>query len=604
MVPDRWGEEDREDGGNSVCVGTEPCPECGSADNLKRYADGHAYCFSAGCGHREPPTKSGAGRPLRGGTQPRGEPAGGDLLKPDRPDAWDTIAGRRITSETMRRFGYFRGTFSNKTVHVAPYHDAAGQVVTQKLRFEDKGEGFPQLGGEPTTRCQLFGQRIWGSDRNRRVIVTEGELDCMAVAQATGFREPVVSVGGGAASARKHLMRNIDFLLRFEKIILWFDDDEAGRAATEECLGLFDPGKVLTIRTGDIMPGGKDACDVLVANRPGDILPAIYAAKPYIIPSIRSGRDIVNREEFLAASDDRLPLPFPSLTSVLGGGLKEREVAGIISGSGRGKSTLLFEVVAEWLMQGKRVGAMFFEDAAVDVMLGIMTAVNSQRYRMTMEGVDRAALYDQWMASDAADNLYLLDNEACEWSFESFMGYIRAMARACQCDVILVDPISFLAARTAAADERQQLDKAMAELAAVSKSLGVRVLYSHHVRKDSEDAVVEMGSLKGAGGFNQYSTLILALQPRLPDGSTPISCLKSRFMGEYRDRVLTYIDYDEATGRLRERPAYTPKGKKPARPRAADLPEVHSLYDNKSGGRGRRAAPAGEDAFADENDTF
>jgi twinkle protein len=29
----------------------EPCPKCGSRDNLARYSDGHAYCF--GCEHRE-----------------------------------------------------------------------------------------------------------------------------------------------------------------------------------------------------------------------------------------------------------------------------------------------------------------------------------------------------------------------------------------------------------------------------------------------------------------------------------------------------------------------------------------------------------------------
>jgi twinkle protein len=27
----------------------EPCPKCGSEDNLARYDDGHGYCF--GCEH-------------------------------------------------------------------------------------------------------------------------------------------------------------------------------------------------------------------------------------------------------------------------------------------------------------------------------------------------------------------------------------------------------------------------------------------------------------------------------------------------------------------------------------------------------------------------
>ena len=35
----------------STCVSHEPCPECGSRDNLARYSDGHGYCF--GCGYYE-----------------------------------------------------------------------------------------------------------------------------------------------------------------------------------------------------------------------------------------------------------------------------------------------------------------------------------------------------------------------------------------------------------------------------------------------------------------------------------------------------------------------------------------------------------------------
>ncbi len=37
-----------------VCVGHEPCPKCGSRDNLGRYDDGSGFCF--GCRHYEPPS--------------------------------------------------------------------------------------------------------------------------------------------------------------------------------------------------------------------------------------------------------------------------------------------------------------------------------------------------------------------------------------------------------------------------------------------------------------------------------------------------------------------------------------------------------------------
>lgn len=568
--------------GHDVCVGTEPCPKCGSSDNLKRYADGHAYCFSAGCEHHEPANDSSATR--RPAPPPSQGKAPTDLLKADRPDAWDGLVKRKIDGDTLRRFGYFRGTFKDRTVHVAPYHDAAGNVVCQKLRFPNKDEGFPQLGGTASVKCQLFGQRIWGASYDRRVVVTEGEIDAMSVAQATGFKFPVVSVGGGAASARAHIMRNIDWLLRFEQVILWFDDDEPGRKAMQECVECFDPEKVRMVSTGDVLTGAKDPSDLMQASRPGDILTAIYNAKAYILPAIRSGRDLVDREEFLSATEERLALPFKHLSSVLRGGLKEREVVGIISGSGRGKSTVLFETVAHWLTAGHRVGAMFFEDAPVDVMLGIMTAYDNRRYRLTTAGADRAKLYDDWVESPASDNLFVLDNEAAEWSFDAFINYITAMARACRCDIVLIDPISFLAARVASTDERQQLDKAMAEIAAMAKRLGIRVVYTHHVVKQAEDSIITMGSLKGANGFNQYSTSIFALQPRVVGGLTPVSCLKSRFQGELRDHVLAVLAYDEATGRLNETPAVLlPRGRVPV---AADLPTIQQFYDMHEQDRG------------------
>lgn len=45
-------------------VGHEPCPKCGSKDNLARYSDGHAFCF--GCGHMENGIAKGSVKPAEG----------------------------------------------------------------------------------------------------------------------------------------------------------------------------------------------------------------------------------------------------------------------------------------------------------------------------------------------------------------------------------------------------------------------------------------------------------------------------------------------------------------------------------------------------------
>ncbi len=41
---------------DSHFVRHEPCPACGSRNNLARYSDGHAVCFTAGCNHYEKAT--------------------------------------------------------------------------------------------------------------------------------------------------------------------------------------------------------------------------------------------------------------------------------------------------------------------------------------------------------------------------------------------------------------------------------------------------------------------------------------------------------------------------------------------------------------------
>ena len=41
---------------SSVFLNHEPCPSCGSRDNLARFDDGHGYCF--GCQHYEHSTSS------------------------------------------------------------------------------------------------------------------------------------------------------------------------------------------------------------------------------------------------------------------------------------------------------------------------------------------------------------------------------------------------------------------------------------------------------------------------------------------------------------------------------------------------------------------
>ena len=67
------------------------------------------------------------------------------------------------------------------------------------------------------------------SKADKFVVITEGEFDAMAVHQQTGF--PAISLPQGANSLPEKLTPILD---QFEKIVLWMDNDEAGKLGAEK----------------------------------------------------------------------------------------------------------------------------------------------------------------------------------------------------------------------------------------------------------------------------------------------------------------------------------------------------------------------------------
>lgn len=546
--------EDDRAPGHDVLVHKGPCPKCGSKDNLATYADGHAHCFTPGCkyflksggtepGKRTKRTSTGEG-PI-----PHPLPTSADLLPPGKPIA---LTRRNISAATCARFGYYPAPFKGQQVQVAEYRNQEGEVQAQKLRFADKSEGFPTL-GPGIGECQLFGQHIWGG-KDRTVVVTEGEIDAMSVAEATHFKTPVVSVNTGAAGAAKCIKVNLLWLMKFEKVILFFDADKAGEDATAECVKLFPIGKCHVAK----LPGYKDASDALQKGKPGDISSAIWGAEPYSPPGIINAKVLAERIDFNAPPPKRFKLPWPKLTEKLYGGIAEKELLVLLSGSGKGKTTFQFEIISQWLDDGLKVGAFFFEDDLEDVLNGLLTVRTSQRLRLDPTLVSGEAKKEEWAKLTSADQLFLFDGAQAKWGMDALLDYVTYLAKGCDVDAIFIDPLSFLVAQTAMKDERRGLDEVLASLATACKSLGVEITLAHHLTRPEGDKGHEEGAdiflkqARGSNGIGQFASLVLGLRWRPDMDATEVKCLKSRKQGELNGKVLTHLRYQPATGRVEE----------------------------------------------------
>ena len=200
------------------------------------------------------------------------------------------LRARGIASDTCRKYGYFISRDDNgHPIQVANYQ-VDGHVVFQKTR--DKDKKFTIRGVQHKV---FYGQHLFSS--GKKLIITEGEIDCLTVSQIQGNKYPVVSVPFGCKSAKEVFKANLEWLSNFEEVIVMFDMDDAGRKAVDTIVGLLPPHK-LKIATLPL----KDPNECLLANKADEVVRAIWQATEYRPDGILNAKDL--KEEFFAKEKD------------------------------------------------------------------------------------------------------------------------------------------------------------------------------------------------------------------------------------------------------------------------------------------------------------
>lgn len=518
-----------------------PCPDCGSKDNLALYSDGHSYCYTPGCGLKN-------GKRDMDDIPERTQAA---LSKEFVPFSSGTgLKTRRLKQDTLTRFGYFVHDKGGESFHIAPYYNQKGELAHQKYRNKDKEFFFqPVIDNAPRPKqCQMFGQQVWGNKNDRKVVITEGELDMLSVAQATQFKIPVVSIPNGTGSALDAIKANYRWLDRFQEVILWMDNDEPGQSVIAECANLFEPGKVKVIR----VPGFKDASEMLQAGKDGDVYGAVWGATVWapqgIINAALCAADLDQEEGEVVGT---YPWPLVQEHTL---GIRTGEVVYHVAGTGIGKTTMIVEMQHSLLEQGVKFGVIRFEDSRRKSQLDLMSIRAGRRLHLNpLPKDEQTALHSQVFDGGLVE---LFDPENALWDFDSILGYIRYMAKALGCKVIFIDPLTFLVASIQALDERRALDKIAYDFARTVKQMGVNLQVTHHLtrpqtgRAHEEGGEISINQIRGSGGIANFSMTIIGYErdqqgPR-PD-LTRARLVKNRFVGW--TGIADVLQWVEATGR-------------------------------------------------------
>jgi twinkle protein len=403
---------------------------------------------------------------------------------------------------------------------------------------------------------QLFGQNV--ASGGKRIVVTEGELDCLAVAQAQydkyGRFYPVVAIP--SASNTKLLLEQREFLRSFDEVVLMLDMDEPGQKATQEAARIIGFDKV---KVADLPE--KDPCDVLIKQGSEALMMCVFNARTFSPAGVVKGEEVWEQYQRRKNTDS---LPYPDCLDGLNDKLKGMRLGEIdlfTSGTGSGKSTVIKEIVMQVLDKtSDMVGMVSLEESVGDTaqkFIGMQLKKN-----LSTEEVSDEEQYEAFKTVFGDERLILLDHQGSV-SDESLIDKLEHLALM-GCKYIILDHITIAVSEGMNGKTgNEAVDAFMSDLLKIVKKHNIWLGVVSHLRK-GDKKVFEEGDLpsiddiKGSGSIKQISFNIIAFARNMiaetvqMRNTIKLRVLKCRFTGLTGDCGNTC--YNPETGRL-----YKPK---------------------------------------------
>ena len=526
-----------------------PCPLCSSSDAVSVNKDGSAYCFSCQQYIKEYNMETTEIQ----STNSRNEYEVSDYLKQSN---YAEIIDRNIREQTCKRYGVQvkMDSVGNITNHYYPYHDKQGAKIATKTRYTKLKE-FSLQGN--TKLSGLFGEHLF--NKNKYIIITEGELDCLSAYQmfkTDRYETPVVSIKNGITSAVKDIKGSLDWLEQFDNVIINFDNDEQGREGALKVAELFSPGKCKILHLPE---GYKDASDCLSKNKIQVYTKAFWDAKLYAPDGIINA-NILFDEITKPTLKSFVQYPFEGINK-LTYGIRPSELITFTAGSGLGKTQVMREIVHHMIKSTKdNIGLLMLEETPVITSKGLMSVEANQRLHLPDVHVSKEEMKTYFDATVGTGRVFMFDHFGSN-SIDNIVSRVRSLAKGLDCKYIIIDHVSIIVSDQSHGDERRALDEIMTRLRTLVQETGVSMIVVSHLRRPDgkgheEGAATSLSQLRGSASIGQLSDMVIGLErdaqnddPEIRN-TTRVRVLKNRFAG--LTGPCCNLQYDVDTGRLKE----------------------------------------------------
>lgn len=536
------------------------CPECTSSDGYAVYEGDSGHCFV--CSYTKPSSEfieeNSKGK-VKKFSQPKEKimekvEKVKPLITQEERDtikeitSFDATGYRCIDQETYKFFGV-RTFFDSTGNPVEQYYPCTQEGKLTGYKKRELPKKFGGNIGRTGKDCELFGQFRFQQPNSKYCLIVGGEIDVLSAYQmldnyrqskGQDFDTVVVSPTVGETGSEKQLALQYEWFNQFDKIIVGFDNDEAGQEANLKAVRALPKGKVFIANWTM-----KDPNEFLKAGEERSFISDFFNAKKYVPTGVLASDQLYDR---ILSQSAVARVPFPDfmseLNNMFAGGLPLGHIVNVAADTGLGKTTLVNEMIYYWIFHSPhKVGVVSMElDAGQygEVMLSrhlsrklALIGDSDEKISYLQSETVKNKASDLFTNEEGVARFYLLDNR--DGSIEEIQETVEQLVISCGCKLIVLDPLQDIL--DGLSNEEQAVFMKWAK--SMIKSHGITFVFINHMRKtpagqsgaDSEQNIMGSSTIIKSASANILLKRDKTSEDPIERNTTYIIVTKNRICG-------------------------------------------------------------------------
>jgi twinkle protein len=366
------------------------------------------------------------------------------------------------------------------------------------------------------------------------LIITEGEFDCIALAQLGASN--CVSLPSGAGSIESAIRNNYEFLQQFKLIYIATDMDSPGEEAAKKAEKLISP-----LRYRRLVLPCKDANEWIIKNPEVDMTDLqllMQNARRIDNPAITDGTDFSS--DYYDPVDLGVKFGVEKLDAILGG-MRKGEVTVLCGDTGSGKTSFALYLMKMLAEKGKGVWINSFEMNPKTIHRKMASLILKKKMKFdAFSDEDRKSCKDYY---DVYKVFLNISNSNVRLA--QLRNLFEQASYVYNIDYVLLDHLDYLY-ESDGKNTSEAITEAMRCIHELAMEFQMGIILVVHPKQLPEGQEVGMSDLKGSSGIKQYAdnVVIITRMDRLDPLDllrVKIRVCKNRLCGFERFFYMRYV---------------------------------------------------------------